>query len=160
MILYLYERKHARGREPLVDTLSYFFILPNYVFPHFPVVDHRAFPPRIPRAAQVTFTAVVTAPSYQGTPTGTVTFTIDGRAQTPVALAVVGGQDEAQFTALSLLAGSHTVVATYSGDSNVSGSTGSLLTETVNQAPVNPPPVNPHGSPSTTATTLASSSIR
>jgi alginate O-acetyltransferase complex protein AlgI len=43
MIIYLYERKHARGREPLVDTLSYFFVLPNYVFPHFPVIDYRAF---------------------------------------------------------------------------------------------------------------------
>ena len=43
MIIYLYERKHARGREPLVDTLSYFFLLPNYVFPHFPVVDYRTF---------------------------------------------------------------------------------------------------------------------
>jgi alginate O-acetyltransferase complex protein AlgI len=43
MMIYLYERKHARGREPLVDTLSYFFLLPNYVFPHFPVIDYRAF---------------------------------------------------------------------------------------------------------------------
>jgi alginate O-acetyltransferase complex protein AlgI len=43
MIIYLYERKHARDREPLVDTLSYFFVLPNYVFPHFPVIDYRAF---------------------------------------------------------------------------------------------------------------------
>jgi alginate O-acetyltransferase complex protein AlgI len=43
MIVYLYECKHARGREPLVDTLSYFFVLPNYVFPHFPVIDYRGF---------------------------------------------------------------------------------------------------------------------
>ena len=43
MIIYLYERKHAREREPLVDTLSYFFVLPNYVFPHFPVIDYRGF---------------------------------------------------------------------------------------------------------------------
>ena len=43
MIIYLYERKHAPGREPFFDTLSYFFVLPNYVFPHFPVVDYRAF---------------------------------------------------------------------------------------------------------------------
>jgi alginate O-acetyltransferase complex protein AlgI len=43
MMIYLYERKHARGREPLIDTLSYFFLLPNYVFPHFPVIDYRAF---------------------------------------------------------------------------------------------------------------------
>ena len=32
---------------------------------------------------QVTFTAVVTAPGFPGTPTGTVTFTIDGQAQLP-----------------------------------------------------------------------------
>ena len=35
---------------------------------------------------QVTFTAVVTASGFSGTPTGTVTFTIDGQVQTPVAL--------------------------------------------------------------------------
>ena len=43
MIIYLYEQKHAQGRESLVDTLSYFFVLPNFVFPHFPVIDYRAF---------------------------------------------------------------------------------------------------------------------
>ncbi len=43
MMIYLYERKHARGREPIVDTLSYFFVLPNFVFPHFPVIDYRTF---------------------------------------------------------------------------------------------------------------------
>ena len=42
IIVYLYERKHARGPESLIDTLSYFFVLPNYVFPHFPVIDYRA----------------------------------------------------------------------------------------------------------------------
>jgi D-alanyl-lipoteichoic acid acyltransferase DltB (MBOAT superfamily) len=41
MIIYLYERKHARGPEPLSDTLCYFFLLPNYAFLHFPVVDFR-----------------------------------------------------------------------------------------------------------------------
>ena len=66
---------------------------------------------------QVTFTAVVTATGYQGTPTGTVTFTIDGQAQTPVSLAVVGGVDEAQFITSTLAAGPHTVSAAYSGDS-------------------------------------------
>ncbi len=43
MIIYLYEQKHARCRESTVNTLSYFFLLPNYVFPHFPVVDYRTF---------------------------------------------------------------------------------------------------------------------
>lgn len=41
MIIYLYELKHARRPEPVVDTLSYFFLLPNYCFLHFPVVDYR-----------------------------------------------------------------------------------------------------------------------
>jgi hypothetical protein len=41
MMLYLYELKHARKPETLVDTLSYFFLLPNYCFMHFPVVDYR-----------------------------------------------------------------------------------------------------------------------
>jgi hypothetical protein len=41
MIIYLYELKHARGPEPLGDTLGYFFLLPNYSFLHFPVVDYR-----------------------------------------------------------------------------------------------------------------------
>ena len=81
---------------------------------------------------QVTFTAVVSAASYQGTPTGTVTFTIDGHAQAPVQLAVVGGQDEATFTTSTLTAGQHSVTAAYSGDTHVSSSTGSLPTEVVN----------------------------
>jgi alginate O-acetyltransferase complex protein AlgI len=41
MILYLYELKHAERRETLLDTVSYFFLLPNYCFLHFPVVDYR-----------------------------------------------------------------------------------------------------------------------
>jgi len=41
MIVYLYELKHAQGRESLIDTLGYFFLLPNYCFMHFPVVDYR-----------------------------------------------------------------------------------------------------------------------
>jgi hypothetical protein len=94
----------------------------------------------------VTFTAVVTAPSDQGTPTGTVTFTVDGQAETPVPLALVGSSDQAQLTIATLSAGSHTVSAFYSGDANVSASSGSLPTETVT-APDLP----------ATTTTLASS---
>jgi alginate O-acetyltransferase complex protein AlgI len=41
IILYLYELKHAKKPEPLLDTLGYFFLLPNYCFLHFPVVDYR-----------------------------------------------------------------------------------------------------------------------
>lgn len=41
MILYLYELKHAKAPERLGDTLAYFFLLPNYAFLHFPVMDYR-----------------------------------------------------------------------------------------------------------------------
>jgi hypothetical protein len=95
---------------------------------------------------QVTFTAVVTAAGFRGTPTGTVTFTIDGKAQTPVSLSLVGGKDEARFVTSTLTAGQHTVAAAYSGDTNVSGSSGSLPTQTVNAPNL-----------ATTTTTLTSS---
>ena len=41
MILYLYEIKHSKQPETWADTLGYFFLLPNYAFLHFPVVDYR-----------------------------------------------------------------------------------------------------------------------
>jgi alginate O-acetyltransferase complex protein AlgI len=41
MIIYMYELKHAKRGETLLDTLGYFFLLPNYCFMHFPVVDYR-----------------------------------------------------------------------------------------------------------------------
>jgi hypothetical protein len=41
IIIYMYEMKHAKTPETVVDTLSYFFLLPNYCFMHFPVVDYR-----------------------------------------------------------------------------------------------------------------------
>ncbi len=43
MILYLYEIKHTKKPEPLIDTIGYFFLLPNYCFLHFPVVDYRTY---------------------------------------------------------------------------------------------------------------------
>ena len=94
----------------------------------------------------MTFTAVVTPTGQQGTPTGTVTFKIDGQAQAPVPLSVVGGADLAQFVASTLTRGQHSVVASYSGDSSFGSST--VLTTLIQR-------VNPPGS----TTTLASSAI-
>jgi hypothetical protein len=94
----------------------------------------------------VTFTAVVTSPAFSGTPTGTVTFFIDGHAQSSVPLSVQNGTDEAQFVTSTLTAGAHTVTALYSGDASVASSSGPLPTQTVTAS--NLPP---------TATTLASS---
>ena len=60
-----------------------------------------------------------------------MTFIVDGQGQTPVTLALVGGSDQAQFTTSTLSAGSHTVSVSYSGDTHVSASSGSLPTQTV-----------------------------
>jgi Bacterial Ig-like domain (group 3) len=80
----------------------------------------------------VIFTATVAPTSGSGTPTGTVTFTIDGQGQTPSSLSVVGGVDESTFTTSSLAAGPHTVSAAYSGDTTYAASTASTLTQPVN----------------------------
>ncbi len=76
-----------------------------------------------------TFTATVSSTS-SGTPTGTVTFNIDGTNQTPVSL--VNGQ--ASFSVSSLSVASHSVTATYSGDNNFSASTSTTFTQTVSKA--------------------------
>ncbi|MFZ0478610.1 MAG: Ig-like domain repeat protein [Terriglobales bacterium] len=68
----------------------------------------------------VSFTASVTGTS----PTGTVQFTVDGSAfGSPVTLA---SGSAASGSVSTLTNGTHTVSATYSGDSNNSGSTGTL----------------------------------
>ncbi len=43
MIVYLYDVKHQAGPARLSDFLSYFFLLPNYYFLLFPVVDFQTF---------------------------------------------------------------------------------------------------------------------
>ncbi|MBX9462325.1 MAG: Ig-like domain repeat protein [Aquamicrobium sp.] len=80
--------------------------------------------------AAVTFTATVAPVSGSGTPTGTVTFTIDGAPQTPIP---VNGSGQAALTTSSLAVGPHTIGASYSGDANNISSTATALTQTVNQ---------------------------
>jgi hypothetical protein len=79
----------------------------------------------------VTFTATVTGGSGAGTPTGTVTFADGG---TQLGTATLDGSGTATFTTTTtpLAAGTHTITASYGGDSSFEGSTGSL-TQTVNQ---------------------------
>ena len=70
--------------------------------------------------ATVTFTAKVTGNG--GTPSGTITFSANGtQIGTP---ATVDGTGSATITSSTLAAGSYTVLATYSGDANDLGSTG------------------------------------
>jgi hypothetical protein len=78
----------------------------------------------------VTFTAIVSANAPgSGTPTGTVTFT-DG--STLLATVALSGSS-ASFSTASLSGGSHTITATYSGDSNFTTSSGTA-TVTVGMA--------------------------
>jgi hypothetical protein len=81
----------------------------------------------------MTFTAVVSPGASAGTPTGTVSFTLDGTTHTAVALQKVGGVEEAVFSTPSLGAGQHTVSATYNGDATFASSVvSSPLVQTVN----------------------------
>ncbi|GAA0433487.1 hypothetical protein GCM10010160_70720 [Acrocarpospora corrugata] len=76
----------------------------------------------------VTFTARVepVAPG-DGTPMGTITFTVDGVDRAPVALA----SGKATLRISTLAVGNHVVTATYAGTANHAGSTSSPLTQTV-----------------------------
>jgi hypothetical protein len=76
----------------------------------------------------VTFTATVTSTS--GTPTGTVTFTVDGVQYESTSLS---GSGTAVFSPL-LNAGTHSIVASYSGDGDHSASNSAALSQTVNAA--------------------------
>ncbi|WP_165246308.1 hypothetical protein [Paludisphaera soli] len=43
LLIYMYELKHAKKPEKLIDAVGYFFLLPNYCFMLFPVVDYRTW---------------------------------------------------------------------------------------------------------------------
>jgi hypothetical protein len=73
--------------------------------------------------ATVTFTVDVKPTSGSGTPTGTITTTVDGSAGPTLTLK--GGT--ATYSSSTLAVGSHTIIATYGGDSNYSGSTATLV---------------------------------
>ena len=78
----------------------------------------------------VTFTATVSAiGTGEGTPTGSVTF-YDGSNALDTAM-LSGGT--ATFTTSSLAAGTYSITAVYSGDSNFNGSTSTALVQVVNQ---------------------------
>jgi len=43
LIIYVYDLKHGKTTPTFTSTLSYFFLLPNVVFPFFPVIDYSTF---------------------------------------------------------------------------------------------------------------------
>ncbi len=86
----------------------------------------------------VTFIANVLGSSLVVFPTGTVVFTIDGQAEPPVPLTLVGETGQAEFTTSTLTAGAHSVSAAYGGNAVFAGSAGTLPTQTVNAPIVTP----------------------
>jgi hypothetical protein len=76
----------------------------------------------------LTFTATVAAGA--GTPAGTITFS-DGT--TPLGTVSLDGTGTATFTTSALLAGSHSITATYSGDADFLGMESAPYSETVAQ---------------------------
>jgi large repetitive protein len=90
----------------------------------------------------VTFTAMVSISG--GTPTGTVTFSVDGGAGTAAPLS--GGK--ATFTTSTLALGMHTITATYATNGGFLTSTGSF-SQTVNPLAATTTTVTSSGSPST-----------
>ena len=79
----------------------------------------------------VTFTAIIAAAAPgAGSPTGTVTFK-EGAVTLAATVAMTAGQ--ATFTTSALSVGSHTITASYSGDSAFVPLTSPSLTQTVNK---------------------------
>jgi hypothetical protein len=77
----------------------------------------------------VTFTATVT--SSGGTPTGNVNF-LDGSTQ--LGSAALNGSGQATFMTSSLAAGTHSITASYVGNSNFAASTSAVLMQAINAA--------------------------
>jgi autotransporter-associated beta strand protein len=74
----------------------------------------------------VTFTVTISTAGGGQTPTGTVTFILDGTTTLGSrSLSPVPGGASASFSVATIPAGNHTITAVYSGDANYSGTAGS-----------------------------------
>ena len=107
----------------------------------------------------VTFTATVTRSSGSATPSGTVTFSESGTNLGTGTLSGSGASATTTYSTSTLSAGTHTITASYSGDSNFNPSSGSTSpVQTVNKAT---PSVTtwPTASTITYGQTLASSTL-
>ena len=82
------------------------------------------------QGVSLTFTAMASSPA--GVPTGTVTFLADDE---PLGTVVLNAQGVAALAANTLPTGRHTIAASYSGDSNFSGSGMQLATPVIVSAP-------------------------
>ncbi len=104
--------------------------------------------------AQVTFTATVTGSA--GTPSGSVAFR-DGASVIAGCGALTLASGAAACTTSALAAGSHSIVAQYSGNGAYASASSSALTQTVQSAA--PPPGNPQLGLSTTSIAFGDQSM-
>ena len=82
----------------------------------------------------VTLTATVALASGAGTPSGSVTFTVNGVPQAPVPLSVVNGQAQAGLTLNGLAAGTYQVQAFYAGTADFAASMSGVVGVVVSPA--------------------------
>lgn len=103
----------------------------------------------------VTFTATISLVTGMGTPTGPVDFK---EGATTLGTSALSGT-QATFTTSALSAGTHTIVATYAGDTSFSGSTSAAFSQQVNTIGTSVAVVITPASPSAymTALTIAAS---
>jgi hypothetical protein len=79
----------------------------------------------------VVLKATVSAQAGVGVPSGTVSFT--DSVQGPLGTAALNGTGVGALSVSTLTAGTHSIVASYSGDANFADATSSALMETINQ---------------------------
>ena len=79
----------------------------------------------------VTFTATATSEGFQVTPTGTVTF-FDG--STNLGVSNLNASAQATLSTSTLTVGTHSITATYNGDTNFASSTSSVVSQLVQGA--------------------------
>jgi len=84
---------------------------------------------------RVTLTATVTGQDATDRPTGTVTFRSGDDVLGTAPLTTVDGRQQARLAVDGLAAGSHSVVAVYSGDATHAASTSPVLEQVVGRAP-------------------------
>ncbi|MGA7832123.1 MAG: Ig-like domain repeat protein [Terracidiphilus sp.] len=86
--------------------------------------------------SSVTFTAKVTSVGG-GVPTGTVTFmdSLNGAAAVPLACTLQPAPPTATCTTTALVVGTHSVTASYSGDTNDAASTSNVIAQVVGKIP-------------------------
>jgi hypothetical protein len=87
----------------------------------------------------VTLTAIVAGGAGAASPTGAVTFAVDGVMQPAVPLVVVNGQAQATLVLNGLTTGNHNVSAVYAGDANNAGSNSLAVVVVVIPAPLTAP---------------------